>query len=168
MAGKMREICFKELQFKVGKVNNISENRFPLRFRVINGKNERSFQVGMGNIDDNAEYNELLGGNGRYIAEFDNKDLGRKYPCYFEVLEFVNADDIHYSEKIGDSLRRLCGITDESKIILSPKGLDGRRFEFSECELSSEVRNNFERILKEIAYDKMIKEAEIIKYSVCG
>lgn len=157
MAGKMREICFKELQDIVANVDYIAEDSFPIRFRVINGKTEKSFQVGIGYIDDNAEYNELLGGDGQYIAEFDNKDLGRKYPCYFEVLEFVDADDMCYSE-IGDSLRRLCGITDKSKIILSPKGRDGRRFEFSECELSSEVRNNFERILKVNANEE-IKEA---------
>lgn len=138
-----RKITFGELQHRVANVDYIWDDSFPVRFRVINGETSNSYEIGIGEIRDNDRYNELLGGNGQYIAEIEDDSFDTEDPTHICVLEFVDADYIHFDE-IEESLRKLCKITDESTIILSPKGRDGRRIDFVEEDLTKEVKYNFD------------------------
>lgn len=143
------KITFEELQHRVANVDYIWDDSFPVRFSVTNGETTQSYEIGIGEIIDNDRYNDIIGGDGQYIALIDNDTIADDTPAYDGVMEIVDADSMVYKE-IGETLRDFCEITDESIITLTliPEEYKGTRMKFSEDELTNEAKHNLEKIME--------------------
>lgn len=143
------KITFEELQHRVANVDYIWDDSFPVRFSVTNGETTQSYEIGIGEIIDNDRYNDIIGGDGQYIALIDNDTIADDTPAYDGVMEIVDADSMIYNE-IGETLRDFCEITDESIITLTliPEEYKGTRMKFSEDELTNEAKHNLEKIME--------------------
>lgn len=128
----MKEITFDELHKLVAKIDYVDyvyPQSFPVRFKVDNGRIDEVYEAGIGDICDDDDYHDALGGCGQYLANI----VRDKY----KVLSLIDADAMYFNV-IGEILRTECEIVEGSKIyLIEEKSFTGeRKDDFSVHDLS--------------------------------
>ena len=142
-----KKISFDKLRFLTSHVDYLFQDSYPFQFKVVNGDDERFFEIGIGDVLDNEEYSDIINGEGQYIAEiapFEEDDIIVEY---ISVLELVQCD-LMTGSGITESLKTLCNINKDSEIFLlcgdGITGFDGMTGEFTMEYLTQNVIDYFE------------------------
>lgn len=140
---RTKKITFGELHKFVAGIDYVVSHDY-MEFTVENGSGKRDFCAGIGYIDPNHRYEPIVTSEVQFLMEVKDDGLA--------LLDMQDPNDMAF-EKIGDMLRKECGIDDDCTIrlhLLSKKESDKKsRPWVDDVPMTAALEEKLEKTLEE-------------------